>query len=62
MPFHRLNPMCPRKSPVPIHDKSDVPRDGALLERSDEQLSEMSDGILDRRGGQEPFPESRQVH
>lgn len=54
--------MCPSKSPVSIHNKGNMLRDRALLERSDEQLSEMRNGVFDRRRREEPFPESGQVH
>jgi hypothetical protein len=53
--FDRLDVVIPRKAPIPVHDESDMLRDGALPKGANEELSELANAPGNGRGGCEPF-------
>lgn len=49
MALHPLDPLLPRKPPIPVHHERDMLRDGTLLQRPDKELAEMLQTPFDGR-------------
>lgn len=62
MTLNRLNSMRSGESPISIHNERDMLWDGTLPKCSDQELLEVGDGELDRRGGEEPLAETGQMY
>ena len=59
MAFDGFYPMIPSISAVSIHHKSNLPCDGTLSERADQQLSKLIERPFCRRRSQQPLSKPR---